>query len=158
MNTHMLTRRIKGFGHKTLAVFVAIIAVALSSNTAFAVTIPSNFFTVVDSGGANDINSTQLDLTRMGRDDSDPTFFEIFWSWDATDFTAQTGNACALFDTDEDSNINYAICAEVHNVPSGNINVVQQTGISPVVVTCNDSKSLHCGNPSGPLPFTSSDL
>ena len=76
------------------------------------VTIPSNFFTVVDSGGAND-EVSQNDLTQMGRDDSDSSVFKLFWSWDSTDDwtgTGQTGDACALFDTDGDGKINGRGC------------------------------------------------
>jgi len=46
-------------------------------------TIPS-FFTVLDQQGANDV-PYQSDLTQMGRDDSDPSYYQIFWSWDSID-------------------------------------------------------------------------
>ena len=46
-------------------------------------TIPDNYFTVNDTGGVNDVNSDQVDLTRMGRDDTDATKYSLFWSWDS---------------------------------------------------------------------------
>src|SRR5204862_5245781 len=124
-----------------------------------AVTIPPNFLTVIDSGGANDVNSAQNDLTQLGRDDTtNPNVYDLFWSWDTTNFTAQTGNACALFDSNNDTNIDFAVCAEVENVPSGNTSVVEQTSISPVPVTCDNSKPDRCAHPSSPLPFTPSQI
>src|SRR4051794_17302364 len=61
-----------------------------------AVGIPSNYFTVVDTGGVDDENGGgQLDLTQLGRDDSDANYLNLFWSWDDTSFTNQTGDACA---------------------------------------------------------------
>src|SRR3954470_7991183 len=72
-----------------------------SAHAALVTTIPGNYFTVVDSGGVNDENGGgQLELTQMGRDDTDATFYQLFWSWDGTDFQSQTGDACALFDSD----------------------------------------------------------
>jgi uncharacterized repeat protein (TIGR01451 family) len=115
---------------------------------------PAHFFTVIDSGGANDINSEQNDMTQMGRDDSNPSLYDLFWSWDTTDFTAQKGNACALFDSNGNGNIDFAVCAEVENVPNGNTSVVEQTAISPLAVTCSDAKNDRCTNPSAPIDLT----
>jgi uncharacterized repeat protein (TIGR01451 family) len=117
------------------------------------------FFTVVDSGGANDVPS-QNDLTRMGRDDSDPDVLKLFWSWDSTDDwtgTGQTGDACALFDSDGDGNINQAICVRINN-PGGNAALVNQVVGSPFVWTCTDERSDRCTNPSGPNSFTPAQL
>ena len=143
--------------------FAALLAcgttLALGAGSADAIeTIPSNFFSVVDSGGPNDINSQQNDLTRMGRDDTNAGTYQLFWSWDATDFSAQAGNACALFDTNGNGYIDFAVCAEVHNVPAGETKVVEQSTGSPLAVSCNDKKSDRCGMPSSPISFTSSDI
>src|SRR3954452_25408952 len=98
-------------GGASLGVLVST-AVAFSPFTGFAsAAIPANYTVVVDVGGVNDENgSSQLELTQMGRDDTDATFYQIFWSWDSTDFTAQTGDACALFDSDAEGNITFNIC------------------------------------------------
>ncbi len=71
---------------------------------------------VNDDGGSNDPNGDgQNDLTQFGRDDSDPDTLLIKWSWDEPS-TIQGGNAsnaCAMFDTDGDGNVNYSFCLEV---------------------------------------------
>ena len=139
---------------------------------ASAVTIPSSFFTVTDQQGANDItgNSSQNDLTQMGRDEtSTPGVLKLFWSWDSTDKwtgTGQTGDACALFDSDGDGNINFAVCGQIHN-ENANPNLVTQTtgggGLvsnpnSPYVFSCGDSKNDRCTQASVPQPYTSAQV
>jgi uncharacterized repeat protein (TIGR01451 family) len=139
-------------------------ALAATAQQPALVTIPTNFFTVVDAGGPND-EVSQSDLTQMGRDDTDPTVYKLFWSWDSTDDwtgTGQTGDACALFDSDGDGNINQAICVRINN-PNANPAIVSQVvgatdGDSPFVWTCSDAKPDRCTNPSGPLAFTSTQL
>ena len=110
--------------------------------------IPSNFFVVQDQDGANDVNSAQVDLTQMGRDDTDPTVYKLFWSWDATDEwtgTGSTGDACALFDTNGNGRIDNVVCGQVHNtIPT----VVVQTAGSPFAFSCNDARFDRCGQPS----------
>ncbi|HET7407345.1 MAG TPA: hypothetical protein VFJ21_09475, partial [Mycobacteriales bacterium] len=121
--------------------------------------IPSDFFTVVDSGGVNDVGSQQRDLTQMGRDDKDPSVYKLFWSWDSTDLwtgAGQTGDACALFDSNGDGKVNYAICAQISN-PNGNTGKVTMTANSPTAWSCNDSKNDRCAGPVA-LAFTSSDV
>src|SRR5512146_3225778 len=120
------------FGSPTAALAAPLAAPA-------AVAIPSNFFTVVDSGGPND-EVSQSDLTQMGRDDTNPLGYKLFWSWDATDDwtgTGQTGDACALFDNDGDGNVNQAICVRINN-PNADPTIVNQVvgatdGDSPFV-------------------------
>jgi len=111
--------------------------------------IPSNFFTVNDQQGANDVPG-QVDLTRMGRDDSDATKYKIFMSWDSIDQwtgTGQTGDACALFDTNGDGNIDFVVCGQITN-PDADPTVVSQTGTSPYAFNCSDKKNDRCTNPS----------
>src|SRR6266542_391941 len=121
-------------------------------------TIPSSFFTVVDQQGAND-QPAQSDLSQMGRDDtSDASHLKLFWSWDSTDQwsgTGQTGDACALFDTDGDGNINFVVCGEIHNTSP--TTVVQGSNPSPTVWTCTDNKNDRCTNPTS-TTFTSTDV
>src|SRR5215208_2630364 len=52
------------------------------AGAAQAASLPSNYLTVIDQGGANDVNASQVDLTQFGRDDSDPTTYKLLWSWD----------------------------------------------------------------------------
>jgi uncharacterized repeat protein (TIGR01451 family) len=111
--------------------------------------IPSNYFTVVDTGGVNDENGgSQLELTQMGRDDTAAGFYQLFWSWDGIDFQSQTGDACALFDSDGDANIDFDICAQIES--SGGS--VTQTNVSPTAHTCGDAKNDRCTTPGDVTP------
>ena len=104
-----------------LAALAATLAMLAGAGTASAA-IPSSFFTIPDQQGANDVNADQNDLTQMGRDDSNAAFYKLFWSWDSTSLwtgTGQTGDACALFDSDGDGKVNYAVCARIEN-PNAN--------------------------------------
>ena len=90
---------------KPAAGFVTIQAMATQSGVMSSMTIPYTFFSVTDQQGAND-QPAQSDLTHMGRDNSDPYYYKIFWSWDSIDQwtgTGSTGDACALFDSDGDA-------------------------------------------------------
>jgi uncharacterized repeat protein (TIGR01451 family) len=121
--------------------------------------IPSAFLTVVDQNGANDVPGQQ-DLTQMGRDDSDPSVYRIFWSWDDTaDWTSSgnTGVACALFDTNGDGRTDYEVCGEIFNPTA---TTVTQTASSPAPYSCtpaNVNAVDRCQNPVAQT-FTSSDI
>jgi len=136
---------------------VFVIGLGLSALPALAAdTIPSNFFTVIDVGGANDINSSQVDMTQMGRDDTDPTYYKLFWSWDATDDwtgTGQTGDACALFGNDGDEFVDRVVCVQITN-PGASTATVQQTTNSPYVFNCSNKKEDRCTNPKQVAPET----
>jgi uncharacterized repeat protein (TIGR01451 family) len=128
--------------------------------TAGATTIPSSFFVVVDQQGANDVPA-QSDLTQMGRDDSDSTLFKLFWSWDAVDFTSQTGDACALFDFNNNGNIDVAVCDEIHNSGTSVVQnpVAPNHGSPPApaqppyVFRCADSTNDRCSIPTDAQPY-----
>src|SRR2546428_7583813 len=48
-----------------------------------------------------------------------PFDFVVIWSWDDVDFGGtNSGDACALFDTDMDGNANFALCVTVKGDPS----------------------------------------
>jgi hypothetical protein len=141
-----------------------LLATAVLALTALAIgitlaSIPSSFFVVKDQQGANDVPA-QSDLTQMGRDDtSDSTKYKLFWSWDSTDQwtgTGQTGDACALFDSDADGNINTVVCGQVNN-PNADPSVVQQTTASPYFFSCGDKKNDRCTTPS-PLSYSSGQI
>ncbi|MGH2488269.1 MAG: prealbumin-like fold domain-containing protein, partial [Candidatus Limnocylindria bacterium] len=122
--------------------------------------IPGNFFAVLDQQGANDVPG-QVDLTQMGRDDSSATTYRLFWSWDSTDQwtgNGQTGDACALFDTDDDANINFVICVRINN-PGADPSIVRisPNGAQPVFLfSCSDKKNDRCTNPAA-VAYTSSE-
>ncbi len=120
--------------------------------------IPANFFAVKDQQGAND-QPGQKDLTQMGRDESDPYYYKLFWSWDETAAwtgSGNTGDACALFDSDGDGNINFAVCGQITN-PGGNPNLVNQTALSTRPYSCNNTKSDRCPKAAA-LTFTPTDV
>ena len=115
-----LRRSHKHAGSRWLALLAVVgaasaLAVGVASAHSGINSIPSNFFVVTDQQGANDVPA-QSDLTQMGRDDTDATTYKLFWSWDQTDQwtgTGQTGDACALFDNDGDTNINFVMCVRM---------------------------------------------
>src|SRR5436309_11403300 len=145
---------------KPAAGFVTIKATATESGVMSSLTIPYTFFAVLDQQGANDKGvQDQSDLTQMGRDNSDLNYYQIFWSWDSIDQwtgNGQTGDACALFDSDADGKINYAVCGQITNL-NANPNVVVQTTGSPFAFQCNNARTDRCGNPA-PKSFTSTDI
>jgi hypothetical protein len=137
-----------------LAVLIGGVFGAAFVSQAAATTIPAGFFVVNDQQGANDVPG-QVDLTRMGRDDSVSGTYKIFMSWDSTDSwtgTGQTGDACALFDKNGNGGIDFVVCGQVNN-PNANPAVVAQTTNSPYAFTCNDKKIDRCGTPS-PVAYT----
>ncbi len=95
---------------------------------------------ITDVQGAND-QPGQKDLTQMCYDYSGlSTSITTNWNWDDTAWSGNnTGDACALFDTDGDGFANYATCVTVEDGPPA----VQKSG-SPRVFTCNDTRSDRC--------------
>ena len=64
----------------------------------------------------------------------------LTWTWDDTGWTgSNTGDACALYDTDGDGKANFALCVTVQSDPA-----VQSSG-SPRFYSCDNSKELNCG-------------
>ena len=63
----------------------------------------------------------------------------VAWKWDVTSLSGgNTGDACALFDTDTDSKVNFAICVTIGGNPA------VQAAASPRVYTCGDGKVDRC--------------
>ncbi len=90
-----------------------------------------------DVEGANDLPG-QKDLTRMCADYAAlPTTLSIDWNWDDSAWSGgNTGDGCALFDTDDDGDVNYALCITVGGNPAA--------FISKQLYSCNDTKSDRC--------------
>ena len=54
----------------------------------------------------------------LGQDTSDPNYLKLFISWDSTDLwtsVSATGDACTLFDTNGNGNIDFVFCGEIDN-------------------------------------------
>ena len=59
-----------------------------------------------DEPGQKDLNELTVDFAPAG--DADLT---VAWRWDVVSVSgANTGDACALFDTDDDGNVDYSLC------------------------------------------------
>ena len=105
----------------------------------------------------------QVDMTQMGRDTSVNPNVRIFWSWDAISAwtgTGQTGDACALFDNDNDGKINYVVCARVNN-PGADPTI---TALAPAATDkpaflfdCSDAKVDRCTQPT-PRNYTAGQV
>lgn len=105
---------------------------------------------VLDDAGANDTPS-QSDLNAFTRADNVAGKVGVKWVWDdinAWTGTGQTGDACALFDTDGDTKANAAVCVRISN-PNGDPTLVSQLAApaSPLVYSCGDSKADRCASP-----------
>ena len=63
----------------------------------------------------------------------------VAWKWDVTSLTGgNTGDACALFDTDADARVNYSVCVTIGGSPA------TQLTDSPRVYMCGDTKVATC--------------
>jgi hypothetical protein len=118
--------------------------------------VPSIFFYVKDSGGANN-GPGQKDLTLMGwyEDKGDPGIatddvLDMIWNWDEITVSGNnTLDACALFDSElpqGDGFINVAICGTVLKVNGPNGGMFLKG--TPSVYTCSNSKQDRCTNPT----------
>ena len=111
---------------------------------------------LLDDAGANDVPA-QSDMNAMTRADN-LTRLAVVWTWDDIDSwggSGQTGDACALFDTDNPSNGNadFALCVRITNAVNGDV-VQLPSGQSPILYGCSDKKTDRCSSPStGPLPL-----
>src|SRR5262249_43552625 len=78
----------------------------------------SGWFVVTDRQGADDINSSQVDLNLMGTLNNSNNVKKFVAAWDSTtDWTGtgQTGDICILYDTNNNGKIDFAICVRVNN-------------------------------------------
>ncbi|HEY0775854.1 MAG TPA: hypothetical protein VGD51_17345, partial [Nocardioidaceae bacterium] len=95
-------------------------------------------YIVADEDGPND-KPGQVDVTRLWSWSVQDGVLNVAWSWDEVDWSGQnTGDACALFDTDEDGSANFAVCVTIDDNPA-----VQIEG-SPRVYECKDTDGLKC--------------
>ena len=86
-----------------------------------------------DEPGQKDLNELTVDFAPAGSD------LEVTWNWDVISVSGQnTGDACALFDTDNDGNANYSLCVVWDNGAS------YQTTI---LYSCGDGRADRCDQP-----------
>src|SRR5262249_21218917 len=100
--------------------------------------------TVVDDQGPDDL-AGQKDLTQLAVDAGNlPTSQAIIWTWDDTAWSgSNTGDACSLFDTDNDGFANYSLCVTVAGSPA--------TYQSTRLYSCGNSRSDRCDQPTTPI-------
>jgi hypothetical protein len=120
--------------------------------------VPAPYFAVSDSGGANN-GPGQKDLTQMGwfEDVSPATgpVIDLFWSWDEN--TVSGGNTldgCALFDHNNNTLIDTAVCGTVEKKSGQNPGMFIK---AVTVYTCVDSRNDRCGGPAV-KPYSAADI
>ncbi|KKS29224.1 MAG: hypothetical protein UU90_C0011G0003 [candidate division WWE3 bacterium GW2011_GWD2_42_11] len=95
----------------------------------------------------NDV-AGQKDLTLMCYGTDVATEIFTRWNWDDISWSGNnTGDACNLFDTDGDGDVNYAICVTIGDSPAQ----IQST----TRYSCGDDKPDRCTSPSTLLPVSS---
>ena len=104
-----------------------------------------------DEQGPNDVPG-QGDLTRFGSDSAGlPATLLVSWNWDAIALSGgNTGDACALFDTDNDGRVNTAMCVTIAGIPAA------QTAASPRLYVCADTSVDRCTSSVPVAGFASS--
>ena len=107
-------------------------------NAALPLTNPPAFNFTNDENGADD-QPGQKDLSAQAVAVPAPGDLWVSWKWDVTSLSGgNTGDGCALFDTDNDSKVNFAICVTIQGNPA------VQAPVSPRVYTCGDGKVDRC--------------
>src|SRR3989344_5172304 len=102
-----------------------------------------------DLQGAND-EPGQKDLTKMCADlaTAGSGYVTVNWNWDDTAWSGNnSGDACALFDIDNDGKANYSLCAVVNGSPAS----ITDTR----VYSCNDNNVDKCQGGAQDLTITS---
>ncbi len=106
---------------------------------------------IEDADGVND-EPGQKDLTQWMLESKTMGLTCVGWQWDETDVWsgANTGDACALYDTDGDGNINYALCVTVDESDPA-AGTAGQSDNSPRIYECGDNKPDRCTQPVNQL-------
>ena len=96
-------------------------------------------FTFVNDENGRDDQPGQKDLNAQAVATPAPGSLWAAWKWDDVGLSGgNTGDACALFDADTDSRINFAVCVTIEKNPA------VQAATSPRVYTCGDGKVDRC--------------
>jgi len=117
------------------------------------IVVASTTFTDTDTFCQNDVEGAndepgQKDLTRMCYT-PDTSTLATNWQWDEINWTGgNTGDACNLFDTDNDGKINFSLCVTVSGAPAS----IQTT----TLYSCGDAKTDRCTNPISVISHSSS--
>jgi hypothetical protein len=112
-------------------------------------------FCTIDVDGAND-EPGQVDLTQMCRGLSigGPPQFYYTWSWDEiTGSGSNTLDACGLYDTDSDGDVNYSLCVRLLPDANQNNRLVYS---DMILYSCGDDKPDRCTQPITEIPPSAS--
>lgn len=105
--------------------------------------VVGNYLCDNDAQGVND-EPGQKDLTKMCYDTSSSNPLNVNWNWDEQspggNLGGNTGDACSLFDTDNDGYANYSMCVIIDGNPS--------TYQNKALYSCSDAKADRCTNPT----------
>ena len=107
--------------------------------------------TVLDDNGSDDYPG-QKDLNFFTFDYGVPgaTSMSIAWGWDDTAWSGgNTGDACTLFDTNQDGKANYSFCVSVGGTPAAFLAPAR-------LYQCSDGRSDRCTQSTPITTFTSS--
>jgi hypothetical protein len=104
--------------------------------------------TIIDDGGPDDnVGQKDLNSFTFDYDNQASGNIAVSWNWDDTAWSGgNTGDACALFDTDGDGFINNAVCVGV-----GGAGVEQYT----TTYSCSDKDTDRCTAPNSVIATTS---
>ncbi len=125
-----------------IAVVVVLVPLFFAAGASAVLTTsnPPSFSYVNDENGADD-QPGQKDLSAQAVATPSPGDLWVSWKWDVTGLSgSNTGDACALFDTNNNFKVNSAICVTIGQDPA-----VQLTAVgSPRVYRCGDGKVDRC--------------
>jgi hypothetical protein len=141
---------VRRVGNRTHVLLLALTLVALlfgafsSSLVAKAHAAP---IVVIDENGANDVPG-QKDLTSYSVDDAGlPASLAVTWNWDDISWSgSNTGDACALFDTNANALVDYALCVTVGDSPA--------SALSTRLYSCGDDAVDRCSQPVSEIPIS----
>src|SRR6478672_1195607 len=121
-----------------LAAVLSVTVFTQAGGAALSLSNPPTFTFVNDENGADD-QPGQKDLSAQAVAVPSPGDLWVAWKWDVTSLSGgNTGDACALFDTNTNSKVNFAICVTIQGNPA------TQASTSPRVYTCGDGKVDRC--------------
>ena len=128
-----------------IALLVMVPALVSQAGAALPLTSPPTFSYVNDVQGGDD-EPGQKDLSAHAVATPLPNDIWVSWKWDQTGWTGlNSGDACAMFDSDADGKVNFVLCDSVEKTPA------VQKADSPKVYSCGDGKVDRCGSPVTPV-------
>ena len=101
-----------------LAAVLSVTVFTQAGGAALSLSNPPTFTFVNDENGADD-QPGQKDLSAQAVAVPSPGDLWVAWKWDVTSLSGgNTGDACALFDTNTNSKVNFAICVTIQGNPA----------------------------------------